>query len=215
MRHFILRVFDMLAGLLIFALGIVMTIRANIGYSPWDVFHAGLAGKIGLSLGVSSILVGFVILIIVSLFKEKLGFGTICNIVFIGLFIDLIILLDFIPLAANLVFGTIMLVTGLFIIAIGSCFYIRSGFGAGPRDNLMVVMTRKTRLPVGLCRGIIEFLVTIIGWILGGMVGFGTILSVIAISFCIQIVFKLFKFDVTLVKHETLKETFAAIKKLY
>ena len=104
-----------------------------------------------------------------------------------------------------------MLISGLFVIAIGSYFYIKSAFGVGPRDNLMVVLARKTKLPVGVCRFAIELAVTLIGWLLGGMVGIGTVISVIAIGFCIQITFKVFKFDVTAVKHETLRDTFGKI----
>jgi len=132
--------------------------------------------------------------------------------VLIGLFIDLIF--PYIPKTENRIIGTLMLISGLFIIAVGSYFYIKSAFGAGPRDNLMVVLARKTKLPVGLCRGIIELLATVIGWFLGGMVGFGTVISVIAIGFCIQLVFKILRFDVTSVKHETLKDTFIVIKRI-
>lgn len=211
MKIFFARLLSLLIGLFFYASGIVITIKANIGYAPWDVFHVGLANRTGLSIGTISILVGLLIVTTVTILKEKLGLGTILNMLFIGLFIDIVF--RYIPIAGNPVIGTIMLVTGLFTIAIGSYFYMRSAFGVGPRDNLMVVLARKTRLPVGLCRGVIELLVTIIGWILGGMVGFGTVLSVIAIGFCIQIVFKLFRFDVTSVQHETLRDTYTTLKK--
>jgi len=203
----------MVIGLFIFSLGIVITIKANIGYAPWDVFHVGLAGKIGLSIGTVSIIVGLILVLVVTLLKEKFGLGTISNIILIGLFIDLFFLIDIIPIAENLIIGIVFLILGLFIIAIGTYFYIKSGFGAGPRDNLMVVLARKTKLPAGLCRSIIELLVTIAGWFLGGMVGIGTVISVIGIGFCIQIIFKLFKFNVTLVKHETLSDTFLMFRK--
>jgi len=203
----------MVTGLLLYAVGIVMTIQASIGYSPWDVFHIGLSIKTGLSIGTVSIFVGIIIVLLVTLLKEKLGLGTVFNIILIGTFIDILFYFDIIPKAGNRVTGTVMLISGLFVIATGSYFYIKSAFGAGPRDNLMVVMARRTKLPVGLCRGVIELIVTVSGWILGGMVGFGTVISVIAIGFCIQIVFKLFRFDVTAVKHETLGDTFAKIRK--
>ena len=212
MKHFILRLLTMITGLTFFAFGVVLTIKANIGYAPWDVFHVGLANKIGLSLGIVSIAVGLILVVIVTLLKEKFGLGTISNIVLIGIFIDIIFYLDIIPTMDNLIIGIVMLIFGLFIIAIGAYFYIKSGFGVGPRDNLMVVLARRIKLPAGVCRSIIELLVTIFGWLLGGMVGIGTVISVIAIGFCIQIVFRLFKFDVTAVKHETLAETFAALR---
>jgi uncharacterized membrane protein YczE len=164
-----------------------------------------------LSLGITTIIAGTVIVIIVTLLGEELGLGTICSMIVTGLFIDLIFLIKIIPIANDLLIGIVMLIAGLFIIAIGSYFYIKSAFGVGPRDNLMVVLARKTKLPVGLCRSIIELLVTVIGWLLGGMVGIGTVISVIAVGFCIQIVFKIFKFDVTAIEHETLKDSFKNI----
>jgi len=207
MKPFLLRFTNMITGLIFYAAGIVLMINANIGYAPWEVFHVGLANTIGLTIGVTSIIAGIVIVIIVTVLGEKLGFGTICSMVLTGVFIDIIFYLNIIPIANNLLIGIIMLISGLFIIALGSFFYIRSAFGVGPRDNLMVVLARKTKLPVGLCRSIIELLVTVIGWLLGGMIGIGTIISVIAVGFCIQIVFKIFKFDVTVIKHETLSDS--------
>ena len=198
----------MILGLILYAFGIVITIKANIGYAPWDVFHVGLAKTTGLSIGMASITVGLAIIILIVILGEKLGLGTISNMLLIGIFIDIFLLIDLIPIPDNIIYGIPMLISGLFIISIGSYFYIKSAFGAGPRDNLMVVLKRKTNLPVGICRCIVELSATVIGWLLGGMVGIGTVISVIAIGFCIQITFKVLKFDVTAVKHESLKDTF-------
>jgi len=208
-----MRLSILIIGLAFFAFGIVITIRANIGFAPWEVFHVGLAATTGLSIGLVSIIVGKVIAIIAGISGEKLGLGTVLNIIFIGIFIDIIY--PYIPTAINPIVGTLMMLAGLFSISIGSCFYMKSAFGAGPRDSLMVVLARKTKLPVGLCRSAIELLATVSGWFLGGMVWFGTVLFVIAIGFCIQITFKLFKFDATAVKHETLRDTYMELKRIY
>jgi len=208
MKIFIIRLLNMITGLFLYALGIVLMINANIGYAPWEVFHVGLANTIGLSIGVTSIIAGIVIVIIVTVLGEELGLGTICSMILTGVFIDVIFFICIIPKTNNFLIGIIMLIAGLFILALGSYFYIKSAFGVGPRDNLMVVLAKKTKMPVGLCRGIIELLVTVIGWILGGMVGIGTVVSVIAIGFCVQITFYVLKFDVTKINHENLKETF-------
>ena len=208
MKHLYIRLLNMTVGLLLTALGIILTIKANIGYAPWEVFHVGLSNTIGLSFGVTTIIVGIVIVIIVTMLGEKLGFGTIASMVMTGVFADIILILNIIPIAKNFAIGVIMLIAGLFIISLGTYFYIKTAFGVGPRDNLMVVLARKTKLPVGICRIIVEFFVTLIGWLLGGMVGIGTVISVIAIGFCIQITFRLFNFDVTAVKHEALGDTF-------
>ncbi|MCL2025196.1 MAG: hypothetical protein FWG92_00115 [Leptospirales bacterium] len=207
MSNFAIRILNLLAGTFIFALGIVLSIKANVGYAPWEVFHVGLAITTGMSIGVTTIVAGAVILIIVTACGEKIGLGTICSIVLTGVFIDLIFMLNIIPLAVNLIIGIAMLIAGLFIISIGSYFYIKSAFGAGPRDNLMIVLNRKTKLPVGVCRSIVELSATLAGWMLGGMVGIGTVISVIAIGFCIQITFAVLKFDPAAVEHETLKQT--------
>ena len=208
MRKFSIRLLILVVGTFLTALGIVFSIKANIGYAPWEVFHVGLALTTSLSIGMTSIVAGIVIVVVVTVCGEKIGLGTICSMVLTGVFIDLIFMLNIIPLAVNFIVGIVMLISGLFIISIGTCFYMKSAFGAGPRDNLMVVLNRKTKLPVGICRCIVELSVTVVGWTLGGMVGIGTVISVIAIGLCIQISFAIFKFDPAAVEHETLKQTF-------
>jgi uncharacterized membrane protein YczE len=211
MKHLFIRLLNMIIGLILTALGIIITIKANIGYAPWEVFHVGLSNTIGLSFGMTTIIVGVILVIIVTILGEKLGFGTILSMVMTGVFADMILMMNIIPVAENFVVGIVMLISGLFIISLGTYFYIKTAFGVGPRDNLMVVLTRKTKIPVGICRCFVELFVTLTGWMLGGMVGIGTVISVIAIGFCIQITFGLFKFKVTEVKHETFGDTFHAL----
>ena len=208
MKQFYIRLLRLIWGLFLYSLGIVVTMNAHIGYAPWDVFHVGFAKTIGMSIGTASIITGVIIGIITVLFGEKLGLGTILNMVLIGVFLDILLGFDIIPIASNFVFGIIMMIVGLFIIALASYFYIGSAFGAGPRDSLMVALTRKTGLPVGICRGTIELLAVFVGWRLGGMIGIGTIISAFVIGFCVQTTFKLLKFDATKVKHETLDQTY-------
>ena len=214
MTSYLKRFADLFLGIILFSLGIVFTMKANLGYGPWEVFHQGLGETIGLSIGKASILTGLVIGVIVALLGEKLGLGTILNMVFIGFFIDVILALDFIPQMDSLWSGIVEITIGFFIIAFGSYFYIRSGFGAGPRDSLMVLLERKSKLSVGICRIILESSAVLIGWMLGGPVGLGTVLAVFGIGFCVQIVFTLMKFKTTAVKHETLDVTFKNIKAL-
>ncbi len=208
MKGYAIRLLRLFGGLFLYALGIVFTLNANIGYAPWEVFHVGIASVTGISIGMASILAGLVIVLVALLFKEKIGIGTIANMIFIGVSLDFIIWLHIIPTATNFVLGLAMLIIGLFIIALGSYFYIGSAFGAGPRDSLMVAITRKTKLPIGVCRTSIELFVVVIGWMLGGMVGVGTVVSVFAVGFCVQITFRLLKFDATNVHHETVEQTY-------
>jgi uncharacterized membrane protein YczE len=208
MKDFSIRLLRLIWGLFLYALGIVVTLNAHIGYAPWDVLHVGISKTAGISIGNASIIIGIIIGIVVILLGEKLGLGTILNMIVIGMFMDIILRINIIPVLNNLGLGIIMLIVGLFIISLASYFYIGSGFGAGPRDSLMVALTRKTGLAVGICRGIIELLAVFVGWSFGGMLGIGTIISAFAIGFCVQITFKLLKFDATKVKHETLDQTY-------
>lgn len=208
MKQFYHRLLRLIWGLFLYAVGIVVTLNAHIGYAPWEVFHVGFAKTAGISIGTASIIAGAVIGIVALLLGEKLGLGTILNMLLIGVFLDLILGFHIIPTANSFVWGIVMLIIGLFIIALASYFYIGSAFGAGPRDSLMVALTRKTRLPIGLCRGMIELLAVLAGWRLGGMFGVGTIISAFTIGFCVQITFKLLKFDTTEIQHETLGGTY-------
>jgi uncharacterized membrane protein YczE len=213
MKQFYIRLMRLICGLFLYALGIVVTMNAHIGYAPWDAFHVGLSKTIGMSIGTASIVTGIVIGIITILLGEKLGLGTILNMILIGVFLDVILVLNIIPLAKSLPLGIIMMIIGLFIIALATYFYIGSAFGAGPRDSLMVALIRKTRLPVGICRGSIELIAVFVGWRLGGMIGIGTIIAAFLIGFCVQITFKLLKFDATKVNHETLYGTYKILFK--
>lgn len=201
-------------GLFLYALGIVLTIKANIGYGPWEVFHVGLGNALGISIGNASIIVGFLIIIITLALGEQIGIGTISNMLFIGIFIDLIMRFEIIPMISSMYLGILILVIGLYIISIGSYFYIGSGFGAGPRDSLMVMLTRKIKLPIGVIRAGIEIAATCSGWLLGGMVGIGTIIAGFAIGMCIQSTFSILKFDPTIVKHSNLLESYRELKEL-
>jgi uncharacterized membrane protein YczE len=210
----LLRVFRLFLGLFLYALGIVLTMKAHIGFAPWEVFHAGIGTAIGMSIGNVSILAGLAIGLIALIMGERLGAGTICNMVFIGIFIDLLLSLGIIPEMRSLVSGLPLLVSGLFTIAVASYFYISSGYGAGPRDSLMVALTKRTHLPIGLCRGGLESLAVLIGWLLGGMVGIGTVVSALIIGFCVQITFKLLRFDPTVITHEDLACTWRRLRTL-
>lgn len=208
MSLFLKRLTQLLLGLFIYGFGIVFTINANIGYAPWDVFHAGLANTLGISLGNASIAVGVLIVLLAMILGERVGLGTLLNMVLIGVFIDLIMGLELIPKSSNFFIGLLMMAVGMIVIAIATFFYIGSGFGAGPRDSLMVAVTRLTKLPVGICRATIEILAVLAGWLLGGLLGIGTVISALSIGFFIQMTFKVIKFDPTKVKHEGLGDTF-------
>ncbi len=211
MKTYMMRLIRLMFGLFLYAVGIVITINADIGYAPWDVFHVGFSNTFGMSIGTASIITGLAIGVITVILGEKIGIGTVLNMVMIGVFVDWIMIAGFIPTATNFLSGVSMMSIGIIIISLATYFYISAAFGSGPRDSLMVAVTRKSGLPVGLCRGTIEVLAVIVGWQLGGKLGAGTILFALFIGLFVQTTFRALHFDATKIQHETLDQTLFAI----
>ncbi len=202
MKKSLLTLSRLFIGLFLYAVGIVLTINANLGLSPWDVFHRGFSNQIGITMGQASIIVGLLFVILDWILGEKVGIGTICNMLFIGMFMDLLMLNNLIPVFRNLIGKVVMMLLGMFVIGIASYFYISAGLGSGPRDGLMIALTKKTKKSVRFIRNSIELTVLIIGYILGGTVGVGTLIMVIGGGYFVQFAFKLFKFDVSKIQHK-------------
>jgi uncharacterized membrane protein YczE len=179
-------------GFALYGLSIALTIRANLGTSTWSVLEVALANITGLSIGTLTILVAFAVLALVLFFKEKVGWGTLGNILSIGLWLDLF--LSLIPsVKENLILQIIMLLAGIFIQGIASAIYIGVDAGAGPRDSLMLAIHRTTKLSLRLARASIELTVFAVGWLLGGPAGIGTLVFAILIGPAVQWAFKVFK----------------------
>ncbi len=203
-----LRILRLLFGLFLFALGSVIVMKGNLGFGPWEVFQAGLTNFLPLTIGQATVLVSVVIVGLIILLKEKIGIGTLANMILIGFFMDFILWTDVLPKAPGWPSGLGMLMLGLFTTALGSYFYISSGFGAGPRDSLMVSIRRRTGLPIGVCRSSLECSVALVGWLLGGPLGMGTVVTAFGLGVFVQLIFRLFSFETTTIHHENLRETF-------
>lgn len=195
-------VLRLIVGLFVYALGIIITIQADLGLTPWNTFHQGIALHTGITLGQAISGVGLIIIIFNIIMKENVGLGTIMNMCLIGTFVDIISKVGIIPKSQSLLTGILMLIIGMFIIAIASWLYIGSGLGAGPRDGMMVSLVKITGKPVGVVRGSIEILVLIVGFVLGGKVGIGTPIMAFLIGPIVQITFKAVGFDVKSVTHK-------------
>ncbi|MBY0123901.1 YitT family protein [Bacillus sp. S/N-304-OC-R1] len=172
-----------LTGLLVMSLGIVLLIVADLGATPWDILHVGLYYQVGLTIGSWSIIVGVVILTISSLIsKEFPKMGAFLNMILVGVFIDLYLLLPFMQTPASLVGKMIMFLCGIIFSCYGMGIYISAQLGAGPRDSLMIALTSKTGWKVGQVRVCMEIIVLIIGWQLGGPVFWGTVVIGLSIG---------------------------------
>jgi uncharacterized membrane protein YczE len=215
MRIITLRIIKLFIGLFTLAVGIVMAINANLGLSPWDAFNQGAAKTTHITMGQANTIVGFAILIINRFLGERIGWGTVSNMLFVGLFIDFLIFNNLIPVFSGLVLRILLLLLGLFMIGIASYLYISAGFGTGPRDGLMVALTAKTGKSVRFIRNTIEVGVLIAAYLLGGSIGVGTVISALAIGYIIQFVFKIFKFDANKVEHRYIDKDMKSIRRTW
>jgi uncharacterized membrane protein YczE len=173
-----LRLVSLVAGLFVFALGVVFFLESRLGLPPWDVLHQGIANHTPLSFGVAIEVVGVAVLLLAWLLGAPPGVGTVANAVLVGGFVALIQPLHVahelsgFPLAGRLA----LLVAGLVLFGVGTALYIGAGLGAGPRDSLMLVGARRLHTRVGVVRTAIEVTALGVGVLLGGRVGIGTVL---------------------------------------
>jgi len=164
-------------GLFLCAAGIVALLESELGLSPWDVLHQGLARHTPLTYGTANIAVGVAVLGLSALLGARIGAGTVANAVLIGLFIEVLIHLDAVNDLSeqSLAVRWSLLAAGIWLVAIGSAFYLGAAMGAGPRDSLMLVLTSRSGRRIGLVRTLLEASVVLAGALLGGTVGVGTI----------------------------------------
>ncbi|WP_100406603.1 YczE/YyaS/YitT family protein [Bacillus solitudinis] len=162
-------------GLMVMALGFAFMIRAELGSAPWDVLHIGLTLHFGLTVGTWSILIGFLVLMLTFfLTREWPKLGAFLNMIFLGVFID--IFLWMMPTPDSLMGRWTFLIIGILVIGYGIGLYIAPKCGAGPRDILMLALTKRTGWKVQWVRSMMEVLVLLIGWYLGGPIFIGTLM---------------------------------------
>ena len=178
-------------GFALFGLSIAVMIRSHLGTTPWAVLEVALSQLTDIRPGRMSILVGFAVLLGALALREKIGWGTLSNILFIGLWEDMF--LSYIPpVEGRLILQSVMLLSAILIMGIASAIYIGVEAGAGPRDSLMLAFHRTTGLSIRLGRGIIEAIIVAVGWALGGPLGFGTVIFAVLIGPAVQWGFRLF-----------------------
>jgi uncharacterized membrane protein YczE len=185
------RLVALFGGLLLFGLAIVLMLESGLGLPPWDVLHQGIARHTPMTLGVASITVGIVILAVAWIAGQPPGLGTVANAVVIGAAIDLLQAIDAVDRLseAGLPARIAMLAAGVLLFGVGSAFYIGAGFGAGPRDSLMIALSRRTGRRIGLVRATMEITVLVSGVALGGVAGVGTLTLALLVGPVVELAF--------------------------
>ena len=183
------RVSILIFGLAIFGLGDGLIIQSGLGNAPWSVLAQGISLKSGLSIGTSTLIVGSLVLALWIPLRERPGFGTLSNIIIISLFIE--IATNIFPKQESIVLGVIFTLAGIAMVGIGSSLYITCGLGPGPRDGAMTGLHQRTGVRVGRVRLGLEVVVSIVGALLGGTLGLGTLLFALLIGQSVAISFGL------------------------
>lgn len=171
---------QLVIGLVLYGVSLALMVRGTLGLAPWDVLHSGFIRHVPVSLGQAVILFSFVVLVLWIPLREKPGIGTVANAFLVGLSADatLVILAAPEALSARLV----LLVGGVVLNGLATALYIGSQFGRGPRDGLMTGLARRTGLSLRLVRTVLEVGVVVLGLLLGGVLGLGTLLYALAIG---------------------------------
>jgi uncharacterized membrane protein YczE len=166
-------------GLGVFGVGVAAIIESRLGAAPWDVFHQGVSERTGVSLGVVIIVTGLLLLLVWIPLRQRPGVGTLLNAFEIGTVLNLVEPL--LPTAESMVGRVAYLSAGITLTAIGSGLYIGSGLGAGPRDGIMVGLAQRG-ISVRVARTSVELIVLVAGGLLGGTIGVGTVVFMLAIG---------------------------------
>ena len=177
-------------GLILFGLGEALLVTSQMGVSPWTALAQGLTNVFELDLGLTTFLISLFVLFLWIPLKQKPGIGTILNAIIISLVLHYAI--PFLPVFEENFLRLIQAFLGVFITGIGGGIYLIANLGPGARDGLMTGLQRVTNFPIAWVRSTIELTVLTIGWWLGGVIGFGTIIFALGIGPCLALSLKIF-----------------------
>ena len=206
MKKELYRYIKLYLGLFICSLGAVTVLKSDMGLPPWDVLHQGISKVTGITIGQASISIGVIIVLLDVFLGQPIGVGSVINFIFIGLFMDLIIFLDIVPVVNTLSGKILELVVGIFFYTYGTYLYMIQGMGCGPRDGFMQILTKKFNKPVSVIKNSIEVIAFVIGWLLGGKLGVGTVATALVMGVLLEWMLKLGKVDIKNLHHRSIKE---------
>ena len=189
--NFALRFVKLNLGLFVYGIGIALMVHASIGLAPWDVLAQGISKQSSLSFGQSTIAVSVLVLLAWIPLRVKPGIGSILNAVLLGIYADF--WLPLLPELDGYFAQLACFLLGLVVISFATGLYISSGMGKGPRDGLNTGIAQRFKLPFWQARSIVEVLVVVIGFLLGGQVREGTLIFAFLIGYLNQLGLRLFK----------------------
>ena len=206
--------FRIIFGLVIYSFGVYLTIYANIGLAPWDCLGMGIAKHTPLNYGSSMVLIGVCAIVIQLTLRERIGFATLFDALISGKLTQLFIDISPYPENHSLWLGIIFLLFGFLFIALGMYVYMSAECGCGPKDGLLVAIgKRMPKIPIGVVEMLLWTVVTLIGWLLGGSVGIGTVISTFGAGAVMHLFFDVIGFEPRKLEHKSLTESMAQLFK--
>ena len=188
--------------------GIYLTIQANIGVAPWDVLNLGISKTLGILYGTASIAVSCTILVIDILLREPIGIAMFIDAIVVGKAVDFFNWTGIVPPCTSMLTAIPVMVLGLFVLAYTQFTYMIASLGCGPRDTLLVGLAKRVkRVPIGAVSIALLSTATLIGWLLGGPVGVGTLICAFGAGPVMQLAFATVRFDATDVRHQRLTDS--------
>ncbi len=195
------------AGLCVFAFGVHLTIYANIGLAPWDCLGMGVSYHTPMNYGISMTVMAVVILGIDLLLRERIGFGTIIDSLLSGNLVQLFNNINPFPENRNIFLGIVIMLTGFVFMALGMRIYMAAAQCCGPRDSLLVGLgKRMPSVPIGVVEIILWAAVLFAGWLLGGPVGIGTLISTFGAGAVMHLIYSMMKFEPRAIRHRDVIE---------
>ena len=206
-KKVILEWVQIVAGLVVFAFGVHLTIYANIGLAPWDCLGMGIAKHTVLNYGLAMTIMAVVVLLLDLLLRERIGYGTIIDALLTGNLVQLYNNLNPLPENHKLWVGVAVMPVGFVFMAIGMWLYMKAAQCCGPRDSLLVGLgKRMPKVPIGIVEILLWAVVLLMGWLLGGPVGIGTLISTFGAGAVMQVVYSLLRFEPRKIRHRDVIE---------
>lgn len=208
------KLFQVLLGLFIYSFGVYLTIAANIGLAPWDCLGMGIAKHTPLNYGSSMVLTGVCAIVIQLILRERIGFATLFDALITGRLTQFFIDISPYPENHSLWLGIVFMLFGFLFISLGMYLYMSAEQGCGPKDGLLITIgKRMPKIPIGGVEILLWAVITFAGWLLGGSVGIGTLISVFFGGAVMHLFFDVIGFEPRKMKHKCLTESLARLFK--
>lgn len=211
-KHILSGWLRILFGLAVYSFGGHLTIAANIGLAPWDCLGMGIAKHTPLNYGSSMVLIGVCAIVIQLILRERIGFATLFDALLTGNIVQFLTDISPYPENHSLRLGIVFMLFGFLFIALGMYVYMSAECGCGPKDGLLIAIgKRMPKISIGVVEMLLWATVTFAGWLLGGSVGIGTVISTFGAGAVMHLFFDVIGFEPRKLRHRSIKETFSIL----